>query len=142
MSQGFNKTEWAALTDKQRLELRKVYTGVHRKALEQMTLLREAAKKLQELDDHAMEQTQAILGGANQVMQVFGVVNPLGVEVDTKLDTYEHKDGNIMSVETISAEDLLEATEQRLWFLEQFRGNKTFELPHEDQEDGFVFSWQ
>ena len=143
MSTGLNKKELESLTEAQRLELRRLYTSSHRQALEQMTILRQAAQALQELDEHTMEKTQQILGGADRVRQIFGVPNPLGVEEDTEMEEYEDNDGNTQhAVRTISFEDLLDATQERHWFLEQFSCGRTFQLPHEEEGDGYVLSWR
>ena len=138
---GLNKKELESLTEAQRLELRRLYTSSHRQALEQMTILRQAAQALQELDEQTMAKTQQILGGADRVRQIFGVPTPLCVEDNTEIE--EFKDGNTQhAVRTISFEDLLDATQERHWFLEQFSCGRTFQLPHEEEGDGYVLSWR
>jgi len=129
---GFNTQEWNALSDKQRIAMRELYTKVHRSALAQMELLREAAQNLSDLDDQALESTNAILGGEENVMRIFGVKNPVGCDEGTEVDEYTQKDGSkIQCVSTISFEDLLESTEERADFLKQFKASKTFFLPQE-----------
>ena len=132
MSTGFSKQQWSLLTNEQQNALRKVYTSLHRRGFEQMTILREAAHNLKELDNYAMEQTNAILGGADVVELVFGVKNPLGLDEGTDVEEVFDKDG-VKCIKSISFEDLLESTQERCDFLEQFvQGSGTFALPQED----------
>ena len=131
----FNKQEFETITKEQLMALRKLYTEVHRSALGQMALLRASAQALQDLDNRALEQTKKILGGEENVKRIFGVNNPLGCDDMTTVDMYEEEDkSKTFYVRTISSEDLLESTEERFDFLDQFRSFRTFTLPQEDYQ--------
>jgi pyruvate-formate lyase len=131
----FNKQQLDAISPEQLLAWRRLYTQVHRSALGQLALLRASAQALKELDSHALEQTNKILGGEENTEKIFGVRNPLGCDEMTTIDVYVEKDeSKTLLVRTISSEDILEATEERFDFLDQFRSPRTFMLPQEDYQ--------
>jgi hypothetical protein len=90
-------SKWNALPEETKVQLRKLYTTVYRKALEQIKQMRDSLAELQDVDNHAKAQVNAILG-ESEVQAMFGCDHPFSVDDATLLTdkftilSFEHMD--------------------------------------------------